>query len=290
MKKLDTAITSFRMDSIDPSFHTDDRQRCAMLADALEEIRDLLTADKQPHTEEQSATFQPWHDVVEIVGPDAADDNGCIGFEGFVTHYDVDNYLRVQLGEDGRWSYFPAASLRLVYRLKPRAQAEPETKFKRGDIVRNIFDIMEYTYEVMQDTNGPQVQLRDCKTGQPRAYAADDLRKIDPPAPFQVGDWVRHKHSGVTFKIGSVAGEQIYGVGEDGATYATLQEFVEKIDPPAQRFTFGQRVRIEWGEIDHLFLGYDHYGTYGYVIGPDKNIHTIPVGLISNPPLDELPF
>jgi hypothetical protein len=154
MNKLDTAITSFRSDSIDPSFRSEDQDRCAMLADALEEIRDVIypnaqmveQADRSPTETEEPATFEPW----------------------------------------------------------------------------------------------------DCVRAKPGSHLAQYTEDAE----------------------------------------LVLGHHLTKIDPPAPRFTFGDRVRVEWGEIDHIFLGYDHCGTHADVIGHEKNIHNIPIALISAAPLD----
>jgi hypothetical protein len=195
MTNLDHAITLFHGQSQSSRFDDDTRYQLCVLSEALEEIRNVIYPNAQAveHTPEQPApqsehTFEPWHDVVEIVGPDAAGDHGCIGFEGFVTRRDEDNYLRVQLGEDDRWSYFPASSLRLVYRLKPRAQ-EPQPVFNMGDWAEelptgNKVQILKVfsTYSTVEDNSGRRYNRTN-----------GHLKKIDPAAPrFMFGDRVRH--------------------------------------------------------------------------------------------------
>lgn len=350
MNKLDAAIKHFKVRA-NRATHDQVINDSMAVADALEEIRDLLTADKQPNAEEQPATFAPW-DCVKAK-PGSHLEQYTDDAELVLGHRDLEGDWKVfnpdDAGERGVL-YCQDNEIVFVRRLKPRAQAEPvytfqgitgintgyEPTFKRGEYVENIFDVERFIYEVMQDTNGPRVQLRDCKTGQPIAFDADDLRKvdkpaafqvgdwaeelptgnkvqilkvfstystvednsgrrynranghlkkIDPPAAFAVGDWVRDTRDGAEFQIEEIDNGFVGGhIGE--RTIVRDSRHFTKIDPPAPRFTFGDRVRVEWGEIDHIFLGYDHYGTHADVIGPDKNIHNIPIALISATPLD----
>lgn len=341
MTKIDDAIKHFKVRA-NKGTHNQIINDSVAIVDALEEIRDTflkvsdelytLKTGQANTTEEQPATFLPWHDVVEIVGPTFMGSHDFVGFEGFVTDFDGSDY-GVQMSDQDDNYYFAASSLKFVYRLKPRAQVASQPLFKAGEYVQNGYGDV---FEVMADVLSGQLraQCRQINTNQPCAISIDSLQRIDAPAPFQVGDWVRdhndlgfqieeigeqwaysttpddmriarrvekltkipapatfavgdwvrHKHSHKAFQISSVAGEQIYGMLE-GTIIATLQEFVEKIPAPAPRFTFGDRVRIEWGEIDHIFLGYD-IGAYGSVIGPSRDIFSFPLTLITHAPLD----
>jgi hypothetical protein len=280
----------------------DARSDAGFLSAALEEIRDLLTADKQEVPEEQPATFEPWDCVRAKPGSHLA--QYTEDAELVLGHRDSGGDWKVfnpdDAGERGVL-YCQDDELIFVRRLKPRAQAEDteptfaaryindvqaEPQFKAGEYVENIFDAEGRAYEVMHDTNGPQVQLRDCKTGQPIAFDADDLRKVEKPAPFQVGDWVRDTRDGEELRVIGSGDVSIMVQTKQGVDCLRLTQHLTKIDPPAPRFTFGDRVRVEWGEIDHIFLGYDHCGTHADVIGHEKNIHNIPIALISAAPLD----
>lgn len=138
MTRIDDAIKNFR--SRNEYFYG--RDDFNMMADALEEIRDRLndldddkiqhqTAFRDVHQRldaltgkdtpptEQPATFKPWSDVVEIVGPTFTGCNDFIGFEGFVVDYDSADY-GVRINDEDDTYYFPASSLKLVYRLKER--------------------------------------------------------------------------------------------------------------------------------------------------------------------------
>jgi hypothetical protein len=250
MNKLDTAITSFREWADHENLTKHGRQQSIALAEALEEIRDLLTADKQPNTEEQPAPFAPWDCVKAKPGTKLYEEWGdtelMLGFGP-----DSEDEYRVfnPEVEYGCHQYVGVNEIVFVRRLKPRDQAEPPmVAFQGIDGVIN--------------------------TGR-------------QPAPFQVGDWVRDDEDGFEGPIELIfdQGKRVR-IKEDTSYYSRSVKYLRKINPPAPRFTFGQRVRIEWGEIDYLFLGYDHYGTHADVIGPDKNIHTIPIGLISAAPLD----
>jgi hypothetical protein len=333
MKKLDTAITSFRMDSIDPSFRSEDQDRCAMLADALEEIRDLLTADKQPNTEDQSTTFEPW-DCVRAK-PDTELHTYVGDAELVCGHFDSDGDRRVfnPDSDEMHTAYFYSKDSDLIFvrRLKPRTQAEPTYTFKAGSYVKDIRD--DVVYEVMQDGNGSMLQLRDIHTNQPAKCLINYLVKVEKqtPAPFQVGDWVRDHLHGNTFQITQIIGEWLYGddqgpqrhashissaikvdapafavgdwvrddedgfegpielifdqgkrvrIKEDTSYYSRSVKYLRKIDPPAPRFTFGQRVRwSEYPNLVHLFIC-RHKGDQAQIVDDD--------GLIEYPYLEDL--
>jgi hypothetical protein len=267
----------------------DARSDAGFLSAALEEIRDLLTADKQPNTEDQPTTFEPWDCVRAKPGTELHTYVGDV--ELVCGHFDSDGDRRVfnPDSDEMHTAYFYSKDSDLIFvrRLKPRTQAEP--RFKCGDLVRNIFDIEEYTYEVMHDTNGPRVQLRDCKTGQPRAFDADDLRKVEKPAPFQVGDWVRDNAVMDVFQVAYVEGDCVLSEGRLKCRHISG---LEKIDPPAPRFTFGDRV-VHY-DVTGLFIRYvrSQIGITKeqcqFLGLTDNNIHTCYAEELSL--LDELPF
>jgi len=353
MTKLDKAINRL----IQRARQSDDLIE-AVLVHALEEIRDQLTThDSQinslvqgqhllsheafpeeretPPYEEQPTTFLPWHDVVEIVGPTSismATDSCFIGFEGVVTDTYGDDEYRVQIAEAEDWFLFPASSLKLVYRLKPRKQVEPT--FKAGEYVKDM--PTDYTYQIMADVMQPQThaQLRDPKDGQPVALSLDRLVKIDKPAPFQVGDWIYNQTYGHTFQVtqiednwlyGDVDGKRfasyinrstkvdppkqafkvgdwvrdergyggpvkvnnmddtfVWGTDEQGQEHSFGKRFAVKIPAPAPRFTFGDRVRVDNGDLVFRFVRADCDYTRADIYGEDSNLmHNIPISCLS---------
>lgn len=262
MTKLNDAIGHFTRWSVENG----DRN-AEYLAAALEEIREAITPTNpggQPETTEEQPAFEPWHDVVEITGMTIGGYNGFIGFEGFVTDYDDahDGIYGIRSSDMDDTYYFPASSLRLVYRLKPRAQEPQPTQaekeidrlatflwthyqyeigrgdfthgesavdvairlltesitkkidnpastsedllhavgytqkaatFKAGSYVKDIRD--DVVYEVMQDSNGPTLQLRDIHTNQPAKCLIRYLVKVEKqtPATFEPWDCVKAK-------------------------------------------------------------------------------------------------
>jgi hypothetical protein len=241
MNKLDAAITAiYRLSAMGG----DSEQVAYATAQALEEIRDLLTVDKQSNTEEQSATFEPWSDVVEIVGPTSivmASDPCFIGFEGVVTDTYGDGEYRVQIPDLEDWFYFPASSLRLVYRLKPRAQ-EPQPVFNAGDWI--------YDEETDRQEEISEVHDRTVVTKAGRILFKSLITKIDKPAPFQMGDWVRDLIDDQTYQIANIDQRYLH------LTNGTRIEprYVEKTNPPTLRFTFGQRVRCSYWKDKQCFI------------------------------------
>lgn len=271
MTKLDDAITHLYAESRKPGYTA----AHGIVAAALEEIRDLLTANKQPApTEEPPTTFLPWHDVVEIVGPDEEGDRDFIGFQGIVIDkVHTSGYEeRVQIPDaDMVVDYFPPTSLKLVYRLKPRAQAESQPTFKRGEHVQNGYGDM---FEVMADSSGSRVQVRGVADHAPYALSVDDLVKIDPPAPFQVGDWVRDTRGyGLPTKIINMDDTMVWGNDTLGQHHSFGKRFAEKIDPPVPRFTFGDRVH--WKEEPGWVLFVREHGMHADVCNRNGSVYEV---------------
>lgn len=347
MTNLDHAISRFQNRAGD-ALSSEKSKDFAYLANALEEIRhfqvsviasfdnihkriDVEIAEKQPIAEH--TTFQPWHDVVEVIGETDHGTKDFIGVEGFIIaeSFDASGILyEVRLSDETNTYYFPASSLRLVYRLKPRAQAEPPlprrfesgdrvvtgtgvrgrvrwhivehdryhilfddgsedaipaneleldkpAPFKAGSYVKDIRD--DVVYEVMQDGNGPTLQLRDIHTNQPAKCLINYLVKVEKqkPAPFQVGDWVEVNATQEQF--------QIAGINSDGVVYDQSRVYychisrLTKIDPPAPRFTFGQRVR--WSDDPQVegLITSDH-GNGWYDVAFKDGTHPDPMDVI----------
>jgi hypothetical protein len=198
MNKLDAAIN--RLIQRARQSHDEDPIE-AILADALEEIRDLLTADKQPNTEDQPTTFEPWDCVRAKPGTELHTYVGDV--ELVCGHFDSDGDRRV-LNPDSdemhtAYFYSKDSDLIFVRRLKARDQAEDtEPTFA----ARYINDAQAApTFQVgdwVQRENGLSDQItavREWLVNTKRGYVwpISALTKIDPPTPrFTFGQRVRH--------------------------------------------------------------------------------------------------
>lgn len=301
MTKLDDAITHFNERSTKANGTT--YADLTLLACALHEIRDrieksdnriddlyvdALTEQPAPQPEH---TFEPWSDVVEIIGPDEEDDLGFVGVEGVLIDVLPGPLYKVHVAEFGGNGCFPASSLRLVYRLKPRVQTPQMVAFQGLDSVINPkgvspqlgFKEGDWIYDEETDRQEEISEVHDCTvvTKAGRILYKPLVRKINKPAPFQVGDWVRDTRDGLEFRIKKIEGDLVCGDTE----YVTrLTKHVEKIDPPAPRFTFGDRVRVEHDSDKMVFLYYDDDTR----LGPGRAICVNQRASICNVPAEKL--
>lgn len=108
-------------------------------------------------------------------------------------------------------------------------------------------------------------------------FYSDELtlvsRRGKPAEPaFKVGDWARERVTGIVFQVAGISYENcVYN--HDRTIYSHVS-CVDKIDPPAPRFTFGQRVRWNaYPSVQYLFLNMDAgsatiVDTYGQIAYP----------------------
>lgn len=248
-------------------------------------------------TEEQSVVFQAWSDVVEIVGRAEVSPYDYIGMEGIIT--EESNGYKVHMAEIEDCAWFPASSLKLVYRLKPRQQPEPNyvgsvmfdvgtqppsnedllraagyvqkpTPFQVGDWVHDSYD--NFIYQVTEVTKDHLMGVDE--QGKEYCTQARHATKISKPtSQFKVGDWVRDTLDGTRFKVSSFDAEYVYGTDEEGEGYTVRRICVAKAEPPAPRFTFGDRVRHR-DDLDWILFVREH-GKYADVCSRSGTVYEV---------------